>query len=81
MSDIKVRGPKGCAKTLSFDGQTYTAGKQSVFTVPYEAWDHLQRHGFSIDGQDESETETEEHRVAREAAEAEAATKAGSEQP
>lgn len=80
MSGITVRGPKGCAKTLSHDGKTYTANKQGVFSVPSEAWEHLQRHGFKVDGQEEEpETETEEQRAAREAAEAEAAAKAAEE--
>lgn len=50
MSYIKVRGPEGCADTLSFDGQSYQADKKGVFTVPVEAHAHLIRHGFTAIG-------------------------------
>lgn len=70
MSDITMRGPKGCANTLSFGGQSYSA-KKGLFTVPAEAAEHLKRHGFTVDG--EEVAEIDEQRAAREAAEAEAA--------
>lgn len=54
MSDIKVRGPKGCAKTLSFGGESYSSDKKGYFTVPFEAWEQLQRHGFVVDGSDDA---------------------------
>lgn len=54
MSDVQVRGPKGCAKTLSFGGETFTADKKGIFTVPIEAAEHLRRHGFSVEGEDEA---------------------------
>jgi len=50
MSNVPVRGPKGCADTLSFDGQSYAADKKGVFTVPVEAHAHLLRHGFEAIG-------------------------------
>jgi hypothetical protein len=81
MSEIQVRGPKGCAKTLSFDGKSYSANKQGIFSVPSESWEHLQRHGFKVDGQEEEVvTETDEERAAREAAEAEAAQRTAEEE-
>lgn len=46
MSEIKVRGPKGCAKTISHAGKTYEADKRGVFSVPRDFAEHLQRHGF-----------------------------------
>lgn len=55
MSDIKMRGPKGCADTLSFDGQPYAADKKGVFTVPVEAHAHLLRHGFEAIGDQKPE--------------------------
>jgi len=75
MSNIKIRGPKGCGATLSFAGKEYKADKKGLFTVPYEALEHLRLHGFSVDGDPEPE-ETDEERAAREAAEAEAAAAA-----
>jgi hypothetical protein len=51
MSDIKVRGPKGCADTLSHAGQSYQADKKGIFTVPVEAHEHLLRHGFVAVGE------------------------------
>jgi len=71
MSNIKVRGPKGCATTLSFAGKEYKADKKGLFAVPYEALEHLRLHGFAVDGDPEAE-ETDEERAAREAAEKEA---------
>lgn len=73
MSDIQIRGPKGCGKTLSFAGDSYAADKKGVFSVPSEAWEQLQRHGFKVEGQPDDPVETDEERAAREAAEAEAA--------
>lgn len=46
MSEIKVRGPEGCGKTLSFGGETYTADKKGFFNVPSEAAEALRLHGF-----------------------------------
>jgi len=57
MSDIKARGPKGSADTLSFDGETYSADKKGVFTVPAEAAEHLKRHGFELIGEQADEGE------------------------
>lgn len=53
MSDAQMRGPKGCAKTLSFGGQTYTAQK-GIFTVPVEAVAHLKYQGFTVDGTEDA---------------------------
>lgn len=50
MSDIKMRGPKDCADSLSFDGQSYAADKKGTFTVPVEAYESLQLHGFTAIG-------------------------------
>ena len=47
MSDLKLRGPRGCADTLNFGGKDYVAEK-GVFTVPQEAHAHLSRHGFVV---------------------------------
>lgn len=85
MSDIKMRGPEGCANTLSFGGETFTA-KKGVFTVPVEAFEHLKRHGFTAIGQpktDEELAEEERQRAAAEEAarpEAEKAERAAAEQ-
>lgn len=57
MSDITMRGPKACANTLSFDGQTYTS-KKGIFTVPAEAAEHLKRHGFTVDGEEVADEPT-----------------------
>jgi len=51
MSDIKMRAPKDAAQTLSFAGETYSADKRGIFTVPVEAFDHLTRHGFIAVGE------------------------------
>lgn len=51
MSDIKMRGPEGCADSLSFGGQSYAVGKRGIFTVPVEAYEHLTRHGFVAVGE------------------------------
>ncbi len=88
MSDIKVRGPKGCAKTLSFSGESYSVDKRGLFTVPYEAWEQLQRHGFVVDGADDeaasavdpADQVAAEVTAAVEAVEAEKAAAAGSAQ-
>jgi len=77
MSNVPVRGPQGCAKTLSFGGETITANKRGVFLVPAEAAEHLKRHVFVIDG--EEPAETDEERQAREQAEAEEAARAAKE--
>lgn len=50
MSDIKMRGPEGCADSLSFADQPYTADKKGVFTVPVEAYESLVLHGFTAIG-------------------------------
>lgn len=50
MSDIKMTGPDECASTLSFGGDTYTADKKGVFTVPVEAYEPLCRLGFTAIG-------------------------------
>ena len=50
MDTITLRGPKGCAGTLSFGGETYTGTKKGIFIVPTEAAEQLQRHGFVVDG-------------------------------
>ena len=55
MSDIKMRGPEGCAASLSHDGQTYTADRKGVFTVPVEAYESLVRHGFTAIGEQPSD--------------------------
>lgn len=46
MSDIKMTGPEGCADSLSWGGNSYTAGKKGAFTVPVEAYADLLQHGF-----------------------------------
>ncbi|MDE1907445.1 MAG: hypothetical protein KGH75_13455 [Rhodospirillales bacterium] len=51
MSDIKMRGPKGCADTLSHAGESYAADKKGIFTVPVEAYESLSRHGFIAVGE------------------------------
>ena len=48
MSDIRMRGPEGCANTLHWGGQTYTADKRGEFTIPEAAKDDLLRHGFVV---------------------------------
>lgn len=55
MSDIKMRGPEGCADTLSHDGKTYSVGRKGVFTVPFEAYELLTRHGFVAVGEQPAE--------------------------
>jgi len=50
MNEIKMRGPKGCAETLSHGGVDYTADKKGVFTVPVDAYEVLVRHGFKAVG-------------------------------
>jgi hypothetical protein len=50
MANIKMRGPKACADSLSFGGESYS-GKKGVFEVPAEAAEHLKRHGFVVDGE------------------------------
>lgn len=50
MSDIKMRGPDDCADSLSFNGETYTASKKGVFTVPVEAYGPLIAQGFTAVG-------------------------------
>ncbi|KZC23539.1 hypothetical protein RHOFW104T7_13130 [Rhodanobacter thiooxydans] len=85
MSDIKMRGPEGCANTLSFGGESFAA-KKGVFTVPVEAFEHLKRHGFVAIGQPKTEeelAEEERQRVAAEEAarlEAEEAARVAAEQ-
>ena len=56
MSDIKMRGPKGCADTLSHAGESYSADKKGVFTVPVDAYESLLRHGFVAVGEQPAET-------------------------
>lgn len=51
MSEAKMRGPEGCAPECSHAGQTYSADKRGVFTVPVEAVDLLKRHGFTVVGE------------------------------
>lgn len=46
MSEIKVRGPEGCGKTISYGGETFTADKKGFFSVPSEAAEALKLHGF-----------------------------------
>lgn len=55
MSDIKMRGPKGAADTLSFAGAEYKADKKGVFTVPVDAHESLLRHGFVVVGEQPAE--------------------------
>jgi hypothetical protein len=50
MSDIKLSGPKDCADSLSFDGQTYIADKKGIFTVPEEAYGPFIAQGFTAVG-------------------------------
>ena len=45
---IPMRGPTGCAPTLSHEGKTYAADKLGLFAVPIEAVEILVRHGFRI---------------------------------
>ena len=71
MSDIKMRGPTGASSTLSHDGNTFKADKKGVFTVPFEAYEILSRHGFTAIGQpktDEEIAEEENQRLADEEA-------------
>jgi hypothetical protein len=51
MSDAKMRGPEGCAPECSHAGQTFTADKRGVFTVPVGAVELLKRHGFTVVGE------------------------------
>lgn len=46
MGEIKMRGPKGCADSLSYGGRNFSADKRGVFTVPESAREELERHGF-----------------------------------
>lgn len=48
MSDIKMRGPRGCADSLSYGGRTFMADKRGAFTVPESAREELARHGFQV---------------------------------
>ena len=50
MADIKMRGPEDCGSTLSFGTETYSADKKGIFTVPFEAYEPLLRHGFKAVG-------------------------------
>jgi hypothetical protein len=50
MSDIKMRGPEDCAPSLSFAGDSYTADKKGLFTVPVEAYGPLIAQGFTAVG-------------------------------
>ena len=46
MSNIKMRGPADCADSLSFAGETFSADKKGIFTVPVEAYGPLIGQGF-----------------------------------
>lgn len=44
--EVKIKGPKGCAPTLSWHGRSFEADKRGVFTVPEEAVVVFEAHGF-----------------------------------
>lgn len=44
--EVKIKGPKGCADSLSWRGQPFEADKRGVFAVPEEAAAELAVHGF-----------------------------------
>ncbi len=46
-STIRMRGPQGCAPTLSLEGREIRAEK-GVFVVPASARETLERHGFKV---------------------------------
>lgn len=46
--EIQMRGPKDCAPAISHGGNTITADKRGIFTVPREAIEDLMRHGFKL---------------------------------
>lgn len=43
---MKIKGPKGCAESLSWRGKEYRADKRGVFDVPDDAVKELSHHGF-----------------------------------
>ena len=45
---IRMRGPQGCAPTLSLEGREIRADKGGIFTVPEGAREALERHGFKV---------------------------------
>lgn len=44
--EVRIKGPKGCAASLSWRGARFEADKHGVFTVPEQAADELAAHGF-----------------------------------
>ena len=46
-STIRMRGPQGCATTLSLEGREIRSDK-GIFTVPESARETLERHGFKV---------------------------------
>lgn len=52
---VPMRGPKGCAATLSHAGQAYEADKSGIFSVPVHAVEVLKRHGFRVVGGEKAE--------------------------
>lgn len=52
---VPMRGPKGCAATLSHAGQAYEADKNGLFSVPEHAVESLKRHGFRVVGGEKAE--------------------------
>ncbi len=54
-SGVPMRGPKGCATTLSHAGRVYEADKTGAFTVPEHAVESLKRHGFRVVGGEKAE--------------------------
>lgn len=46
--EIQMRGPQGCAPTISHGGKTISADKRGIFSVPREAIEDLVRHGFKV---------------------------------
>lgn len=48
MNEVKMRGPKGCADTLHHGGKVHSADRRGVFSVPEDAVEALQRHGFHV---------------------------------
>ena len=46
MDYIKVQGPSGCSSSLSWNGQTYNADADAIFTVPIDAYSNLVEAGF-----------------------------------
>lgn len=45
---IRMRGPQGCAPTLSLEGREIRADKGGIFSIPLHALETFLRHGFKV---------------------------------